>query len=241
MVWKLTVDLFGLNARMAAIMAFSALIFLLGTVHPALAENNKNSDRSSVWEELREGLDYGQLEDQSEPKDENEFVFNEEDAEPKWQFNRDLIGSIVLGFVIMLLLALLIYLILRHLKSADAKLEGFENMEYTLEEIDASLPESDLDRHLRLALERNDYRGAIRVYYILTLRKLDELGLIQWQIDKTNNAYLGELASHQHHPVFTRLTITYEVVWYGQARIDAAEFNRIQPDFESMLQQLKHA
>jgi hypothetical protein len=240
MVWKLTGDFFGLNARMVPLTVLITLISLLQTAHPALAENQKKQDRTAAWEDLSKDLNYGELIEPPEPE-ENEPNKIKDDFKFDWSFNRGLVGSIVLGVIILALVALLIFLISRHLKTADVRLHGANNLEYTLEELDASMPETDLERHLRLAIERQDYRGAVRVYYIITLRKLHELKLIDWQIDKTNNTYLLELSANMHHEAFARLTETYEVIWYGEAFIDATEFKRIQPAFAALIQALNHA
>jgi hypothetical protein len=239
MVWKLTGDFFGLNARMVPLTAFFVTILIGLTAHPALAEKQKKHDRTTAWEELSRELNYGELNEPPEPEIEEPLEV-EDDFELNWHVNRDLVGSIVLGIVILALIALLIFLILRHFKTADARLDGPSSIEYALEELDASMPETDLERHLRLAVERGDYRGAVRVYYIITLRKLDELKLIDWQIDKTNNTYLLELQASMYHDAFSHLTETYEVIWYGEAFIDASEFERIQPDFTNLLHALNH-
>lgn len=239
MVWKLTGDGFGLNARMAPLtMLFTALFFLV-TLHPALAENQKKQDRKDAWEALHQDLDYGDLTVPPQPKVVDP-VEKEDKTEINWQFNRSVVGSIVLGIVVLALVTLLIYLIIRHYNAADTRLDQPSNLEYSLEALDASMPETDLERHLRLAIARNDYRGAVRVYYIIALRKLDEAQLIEWQIDKTNQTYLFELNASIHRDTFERLTSTYEVTWYGEAYIDAEAFKRIQPLFTSLIDALGH-
>ncbi|MDE6172861.1 DUF4129 domain-containing protein [uncultured Bacteroides sp.] len=61
------------------------------------------------------------------------------------------------------------------------------------------------------ALSRGDYREAVRLLYLQTLKRLDEEGRIDWQPYKTPTQYIYEVKS----PAFRQLTHHFLRVRYG--------------------------
>ena len=61
-------------------------------------------------------------------------------------------------------------------------------------------------------------RLAVRLGYLQLLKRLTDQDLIAWQPDKTNQAYLHELATRRPaaQPAFTELTRQFEYIWYGE-------------------------
>jgi hypothetical protein len=73
----------------------------------------------------------------------------------------------------------------------------------------------DFDREIADALEKGDYRPAIRLTYLHTLRLLSDGKLIDWQIHKTPTEYLYELKNKAIRPPFRELTTHFLQVRYG--------------------------
>lgn len=106
--------------------------------------------------------------------------------------------------------------------------------------IDAAAPvenidELDADGLLIDAMNSNDLRLAIRVRYLLLLKKLNEAELIKWKKDKTNRDYLSELyGRHASYDDVRMLTLAYELVWYGERSVSESSFQKLSGDFESV-------
>lgn len=61
-----------------------------------------------------------------------------------------------------------------------------------------------------------NYRLAVRLGYLQTLKQLTDQGLIRWQPDKTNHDYLFELPPGPLPDAFRELTRQFDYVWYGE-------------------------
>jgi len=137
---------------------------------------------------------------------------------------------------IAVLLALLNQLLKGNIKTAFSGKSP--NQRITFGEEKGPLPQQDLDRLLREAVNKKDFDRAVKILYQKSLLKLEETGLIAWQPDKTNHEYLAELASHPVYTSFHELTQYYEYVEYGDFHVQATRFESIKRcynDFEGDL------
>ena len=90
---------------------------------------------------------------------------------------------------------------------------------------------------LQQALAQGNYRLAVRLYYLELLKKLNETGIITWKKDKTNRDYLSEIFSRNYHYDDVRkLTLAYELVWYGERSLTRESFQRLISNFEDLHQ-----
>ncbi len=77
-----------------------------------------------------------------------------------------------------------------------------------------------------------NYRLAIRLFYLLSLKKLSDRHLIHWLPEKTNQHYLEELKDEQKRAQFATITRQFEYVWYGEFMINKEVFNQFKTSFE---------
>jgi len=94
------------------------------------------------------------------------------------------------------------------------------------------------EEEIEKALAQRNYRLAIRLLYLSTLKQLNDAHLINWQIEKTNSAYLNELTDAGQRQSFSVLTRQFEYVWYGDFPVDGSSFQNINTlfhDFKNML------
>ena len=96
----------------------------------------------------------------------------------------------------------------------------------------------DLDGMLATALASEAYRRAVRLTYLKALRDLSEQGFLRWRKDKTNHAYLAELAPRPLRASFSELTYLFEYAWYGGFAVDAATFARVRAAYERLMFQM---
>lgn len=90
----------------------------------------------------------------------------------------------------------------------------------------------DFDAEIENAVAKHNYRFAVRLLYLKCLKQLSDSGLIEWQIDKTNYAYINELKDADRKETFSHLTRQFEYVWYGEFMIDGSVYNTINQSFQ---------
>ena len=75
--------------------------------------------------------------------------------------------------------------------------------------------ESIFDAEIRRAIDRKDYREAIRLLYLQTLKLLSDDGRIDWQLYKTPTEYIYEVKQEMLRTPFRNLTHGFLRVRYG--------------------------
>ena len=93
----------------------------------------------------------------------------------------------------------------------------------------------DLNLLLKDAIENEEYRIAVRFYYLLILKKLTESGSLNWQQEKTNEDYIKELQETSLQSKFSESTRVYDFVWYGNFNINQTDFINAEALFNSIL------
>lgn len=88
------------------------------------------------------------------------------------------------------------------------------------------LPLDLLEKERQEAIELQDFKRAIRLSYIIMLKKLAERGYIRWKIDKTNHEYEVELVHSALKKHFQKATYYYEYICYGEFRVDRELFEK---------------
>jgi len=88
------------------------------------------------------------------------------------------------------------------------------------------------------AIEKGQYRVAVRYLYLKLLRDLSDRQLITWQAEKTNRDYSNELRPSALGKPFTQVTFLFDYAWYGDMPINDASFKNIRESFEQFNKQL---
>lgn len=99
----------------------------------------------------------------------------------------------------------------------------------------SEIPKSELERRLEEALGRGDYREAVRIYFIFIIKDLSDKNWIKWEKKKTNISYLIEMRSRPQYDLFNKSVSVFEVVWYGNYKIDKKSFTEVEPTFKQLL------
>ena len=79
----------------------------------------------------------------------------------------------------------------------------------------------DFQRDIAEAIARRDYREAVRLLYLQTLKQLSDAEKINWQLYKTPTEYIYELKSDSLRTPFRELTNRFLRIRYGN--FDATE------------------
>lgn len=190
------------------------------------------------WREASEGLDYSKDKPAREEKDDQEA---EQDPAVHTTGGAGLGATtqILLFGGIIVILALLLFLLVGGKYTKNTKIKS-DSKNFTVEDIEERIHESDLDRFLREALAKNDFRLAVRIYYLAIIKELSLKDLIRWKKDKTNREYLNEVVSRKPeiYQDFRETTLAYEKVWYGDIIITEGDYMSISPRFKKFIDNL---
>ena len=96
----------------------------------------------------------------------------------------------------------------------------------------------DYEKEIQKAVNDNNYRLAIRLWYLRILKEMADKNIIQYKHERTNRDYLDQLNDTSYYNGFFRLTRNFEYSWYGQFPLQADTFQLLQKDFQTFKQQL---
>ncbi|GAA4458504.1 DUF4129 domain-containing protein [Nibrella saemangeumensis] len=107
------------------------------------------------------------------------------------------------------------------------------------EQVSENIHEINFAEALDDVVNRGNYRLAIRLLYLQTLKSLTDQGLINWQPDKTNRQYVYELSTTPLKDNFEALTTAFDYAWYGDFPVDQRMFQQVQAEFRGFNEQLQ--
>lgn len=147
-----------------------------------------------------------------------------------WEDTYPLLKKLALGALVCLGLWLLIrQLFGAHLRGLfyhdkSKPILQFADEEEHIESIDFGL-------RIQQAVAQEDYRSAVRLYYLRALQTLADQDLIYWKVDKTNQDYVRELGASPLRPSFAEITRHFEYIWYGDVSLEESAFGRTENFF----------
>jgi len=92
----------------------------------------------------------------------------------------------------------------------------------------------DINALISDAVAQQNFRLAIRYYYLLSLKSLTDKELIVWQQQKTNTDYISEIGTVTLKTDFKAITKIYDYVWYGEFEIDEIKFESLKAAFHKL-------
>lgn len=141
----------------------------------------------------------------------------------------------VLLFILIAALAILIlYLVFKHAKPIDRKIVVDVEDDWNPEVIS----KTELEKRLDEAMAREDYRECVRIYFTFILKELIRKSWITWRKEKTNHHYVMEMAGKQNQLVFMECVRIYDLVWYGEYKIDLEIFEMLRPTLQDYYKSL---
>ena len=204
-------------------------------------ENQSYSEDNWAKNEGNGGVNYHPKKDDSE--------YGQQDYHPKKkQFqraNRNNIsvspeGSMgLLQYVLFALLTVLLaFLIYQLFMKTSFDNKGAKVVDRFEELIPTETPKSKLELMLEQAIAKDDFRGAIRLYFIFIIKGLSEKEWIRWEKKKTNFSYLIEMRGKPQYDSFNTAVSIYELVWYGNYSVKKEDFISLEPKFKTLLNTL---
>ena len=178
------------------------------------------------WEALKEGIDYaGKKKDKNKPEEKEAPA-----PEPKPMTG---LAPAFKYSSIAVAIGILVYLFVK--LSGGKDLFGPKNSKLRpavsaaeIEKIEENLHEAELADPIRRAIAAADYPLAVRLYYLAMLKELAARNHIRWKREKTNGAYLRELAGSPLFGTVQEVTLAFERVWYGKVDLSTTDFEQLE-------------
>jgi hypothetical protein len=138
------------------------------------------------------------------------------------------------GFIIFVILKTVVGFDVRFWKPSKSIKKTAEKLIYE----DEDIHEVDLESLLKQAIENQNFRLAIRYYYLTTLKGLSTKKIIDYHKDKTNSEYLFEIENTETRNNFSYLSYVYTYVWYGEFPLDKQSFETAQNKYQSFIKNI---
>lgn len=148
-------------------------------------------------------------------------------------------GGVIKYVVIAVFVALIVFAVIK-LIGADLKIFSRKSkaVEVPYSESLDNIHEINFSEEIDKAIASGNYRLAVRLFYLQSLKVLSEQALINWQPEKTNQTYVSEIADPGKQQQFSLLTTQFEYIWYGEFFVDKESFDRIKGRFDNFNQRL---
>jgi hypothetical protein len=162
----------------------------------------------------------------------------EKDNENQFSIN---LGPFSWLFYLALFIAVgfLIYILLNEGGSGWFSSKGHKKIETSEDITSENIQNADINALINRAENDEDYRLAIRYYYLLVLKTLTIKNHIKFEDDKTNADYLNDIKSKPFSSEFEYISYLYNYIWYGEFPLDVQQYTQAKDKFISLLNQVK--
>lgn len=106
-------------------------------------------------------------------------------------------------------------------------------------DLESDIEEADLKKLIKESEKNNNYRLAIRYYYLWLIKSLTAAEIIEFDVEKTNSDYQNEIASKELREKFTYTSYLYNYIWYGEFDVDHDQFEKAKKAFNQFLKSIK--
>lgn len=97
--------------------------------------------------------------------------------------------------------------------------------------VEDDIREMDLPALIAEAEARGDLRRAIRLHYLLVLRKLVDQGVLEWSPERTDRDYLAQIPEPATRQRFAQAARVFQWTWYGHAPLSAERYAELRRPF----------
>jgi len=163
-----------------------------------------------------------------------EAIFGVGEAKGILYFIFNILPYLILGILLFFLIRFFLKVNSRTLTTGQKENAGFQ-----FTEDEQIIKNEDINALINNAIAQQNYRLAIRYYYLLSLKLLTEKQIIVWQQEKTNEDYITEIESETLKNNFKNITRIYDYVWYGEFNVDQLRFESLKLPFETLNHSIK--
>src|SRR5829696_2434758 len=135
----------------------------------------------------------------------------------------------------IIILCSFIGIVIWYLASSNISLFRKESKKIIEEEEEAEITDDifgiNYEKEINRAAETGNFRLAVRLWYLQTLKELADRNIIDYRHEKTDNDYVASLYGGRYYRDFFRLTRNFEYTWYGQFQLSAEAYSMMSRDF----------
>ncbi len=102
-------------------------------------------------------------------------------------------------------------------------------------DVETNIHETDFIALVKQAKEEQNYRLAVRYYYLWVLKNLSSRELIEYDVEKTNSDYQLEIKDKNLQKDFGYTSYLYNYIWYGEFDVNEDEFKKASSAFDSLI------
>jgi len=211
------------------------IFFLVCLIHlqlPAQVVEEQKVD-SAWWKNKTDDLDY--TEDEWEAKN-----FTVKDPSMDW-INNSFVKYSILFIIVIVLLFILYKIYAKDLFSANNLQEKKAYHLLSEEDLDDRFLDMDLEKLLASAISNMDWKGAIRLEFLLTIKLLIQLEKIAWHKDLTNFQIVYQLSNTEERNQLSLLVTEFDKRWYGDQQAGMADYERFSEKAMNFKQLIKNS
>ena len=113
-------------------------------------------------------------------------------------------------------------------KSSDKKI-------IPVTDIENNIHSTDFDKLVNDAEAENNFRLAIRYYYLWLLKYLTDSEVIEYDVEKTNSDYFNEIKTEETKKDFAYTSYLYNYIWYGEFNVNQLQYAKAKDAFVKFL------
>lgn len=106
-------------------------------------------------------------------------------------------------------------------------------------DIESNIHATDFRKLIEDAEKENNFRLAIRYYYLWLLKLLTQEEIIEYDVEKTNSDYQNEITQPPIKKEFAYTSYLYNYIWYGEFDVSPSEFEKAKHAFTKFLNTVK--
>lgn len=147
------------------------------------------------------------------------------------------IGNAKYIFYIVIAGAILFVIIMLSVNHKKEQVTVNQNIQVSIDiqEIEEQAMEMDLEKVLSELIAKGDYKGALRIKFLIVIKLLVSKGKIEWMKEKTNWDYFYELEKYPFSVEFKKMITWFDRIWYGDVSITSNQYEH----FEQMCERFK--
>ncbi len=177
--------------------------------------------RKSIWQRIKERL-----------QEILKSIFGDVDFS-----SADNITKTALRIFAVLLLAFLLYFLIRYVLGKEGRLFfARKNSQNNLNsgDLHEDIHEINFQQVIAKAESDGDYRSAVRYRFLWVLKLLADKKLIMWNREKTNRDYVREIAHLNIHSGFKEVAHIFDHVWYGEFKLTKEHYEQVRKKFDQL-------
>lgn len=223
-----------LKIRIIVLLLFYTIFS--GGFQPLCANNEPTANNTTLnqeeWRKLAEDIDYSENYRTPKPK--------QRDFTPKKRRTFNGLGTIriILATLIIGVLVVVLYLILKKLLNFFDERVPKGDLKTIIENLEENIHTADFETLLANALANKEFKLAVRILYLKTIKQLADKEIIKWKKEKTNGHYIREIVSPQLSSIFSFLTLAYENAWFSTYQVNELKYNKLSKHFNDFINQL---